>query len=306
MTAPETAHMHEPTPDVATAVVVERALTSGSFDDPPVPWWSFTKTILATAALVLVNEGKLALDVPLKGRRYTLRQLLQHRSGLSDYGALKAYREAVERGDPPWSVGELLQRVSVLRTFEPEARWFYSNIGYLHVRQLIEDTAGEPIGTAAARLVFAQLCVGGASFATEPEHLVVTRWGNARNYHPGWVYHGLAIGPPAAAALILARLMDGELLPSELMGAMQDAFPLDVTIEGRPWRAPGYGLGLMIDRANGKTSFVGHSGQDTSSTAAVYHFPSRRPVVTAAAFAPVANEALVEHRVVEIARALQG
>ena len=43
-----------------------------------VPWWSFTKTVIAAAALVLVRDGKLLLDTPVTGKPFTLRQLLQH------------------------------------------------------------------------------------------------------------------------------------------------------------------------------------------------------------------------------------
>jgi D-alanyl-D-alanine carboxypeptidase len=312
MAKPEHKHESPSVPDVTTAVVVDGALVEGHLADPPVPWWSFTKTILAAAALALVDAGRLSLDTPLAGRRYTLRQLLQHRAGLSDYGALRAYREAVARGDVPWTVAELLERVSVLRTWEPETVWLYSNIGYLFVRQLIERTTGETIGAAVARLVLAPLDIAEARFATMPDDLNATRWGNAGGYDPGWVYHGLMIGPPAAAALALDRLLRGSLLPPALLHAMREPFPLDVTVpvnvtvQDRPWRAPNNGLGLMIDIADGSVSFLGHSGQDTSSTAAVYHFPTRRPCVTAAAFAPLENEAVVEHRVVEISRGLQG
>src|SRR5258708_10761012 len=51
-----------------------------------VPWWSFTKTVIAAAALALVRDGKLGLDEAVPGRPFTLRQLLQHRAGLTTYG----------------------------------------------------------------------------------------------------------------------------------------------------------------------------------------------------------------------------
>src|SRR3546814_14718357 len=38
-----------------------------------VPWWSFTKTVIAIAALRLVERGALALDAPLAGEDYSLR-----------------------------------------------------------------------------------------------------------------------------------------------------------------------------------------------------------------------------------------
>ena len=51
-------------------------------DQARVPWWSFTKTALAAAALQLVARGQLGLDDRIDGRPYTLRQLLQHRAGV--------------------------------------------------------------------------------------------------------------------------------------------------------------------------------------------------------------------------------
>ena len=295
-----------PDVEVVTAIVVDGMLAAGDVADAPVPWWSFTKTVLAAAALVLVDAGRLTLDTPLAGRRYTLRQLLQHRAGVPDYGSLDAYHDAVARGRSPWPVGKLLARVySHAPGFEPGTSWMYSNVGYLFVRQLIEHATGEEIGEALSHLVLTPLGIAHAGFARTPEELVGTRWGNAGTYHPGWVYHGLMVGSPAAAALLLDRLLRGDLLSSASSRAMRESFRLGAPIPGRPWQAPGYGLGLMIE-TTAPPSFMGHSGQGTSSTGAVYHFPARASSVTAAAFAPVHDQGLVEQRVVEIARGIGG
>jgi hypothetical protein len=53
-------------------------------DAPTMPWWSLSKTVIAAAALALVKRGRLTLDDPVVGESYTLRQLLQHTSGLPD------------------------------------------------------------------------------------------------------------------------------------------------------------------------------------------------------------------------------
>jgi CubicO group peptidase (beta-lactamase class C family) len=295
-----------PDVEVVTATVVDGTLAAGDVADAPVPWWSFTKTVLAAAALVLVDAGRLTLDAPLAGRRYTLRQLLQHRAGVPDYGSLDAYHDAVARGRSPWPVGKLLAQVySQAPGFEPGTSWMYSNVGYLFVRQLIEHATGEEIGAALSRLVLAPLGIAHAGFARTPEELVGTRWGNARTYHPGWVYHGLMVGSPAAAALLLDRLLRGDLLSSASLRAMRESFRLGAPIPGRPWQAPGYGLGLMIE-TTAPRSFMGHTGQGPSSPGAVYHFPARANSVTAAAFAPVDDQGLVEQRVVEIARGIGG
>jgi CubicO group peptidase (beta-lactamase class C family) len=292
----------EPAAEMATAIVVGGKLAAGGLADPPVPWWSFTKTVLAAAALVLVERGRLSLDAPLAGRAYTLRQLLQHRAGVPEYGALVDYHAAVASGDTPWPVMELLARVkSHVPVFEPGQGWLYSNVGYLFVRQIIEDAADEEIGQAVVRLVLAPLGISHAGFAETPDDLVSIRSGIAAGYHPGWVYHGLLIGPLAAAALLLDRLMTGGLLSPSSLQAMQDGFRLGGPIPGRPWQAPSYGLGLMVE-ADSVRRFIGHTGGGPSSTVAVYHFPGGTRAVTVATSAPMNDQGMVEQRAVDIAR----
>src|SRR6516165_2846276 len=100
-------------------------------DRTRVPWWSFTKTALATAALQLVARGQCRLDARIDGRPYTLRQLLHHRAGVPNYGNLACYHEAVRRGEKPWTVGQMLERVGADRLdFDPGKGWRYSNVGY--------------------------------------------------------------------------------------------------------------------------------------------------------------------------------
>ncbi len=102
--------MTDAPPDrVITATVGDSTIQATS--DAPAPWWSFGKTVLASAALMLVVQGRLYLDAPVRGQLYTLRQLLGHRAGLRCYGTVRAYHEAVATGDAPWPVADLLRRV---------------------------------------------------------------------------------------------------------------------------------------------------------------------------------------------------
>jgi len=266
----------------------------------PVPWWSLTKTAIASAALVLVGGGRLALDEPLDSRPYTLRQLLQHTAGVPEYGALAAYHEAVGRRESPWSVDDLLRRVDAERLlFTPGAEWAYSNVGYLLVRRLIENETGERFDTALRRLVFEPLGVPEVRIARDPADLDPTAWGNPDRYHPGWVYHGLAVGTPGEAALFVDRLLAGQLLPAELLRAMLEVHPVGGPIAGRPWRSPGYGLGIMVDAGSPRGRCMGHTGGGPGSVAASFHFPDLRPTKTVAAFAPVEDPGMVERAVLE-------
>jgi len=281
-----------------TAFVEAGQLVAHNERSLPVPWWSLTKTALAAGALALVAAGRLALDAPVPSRPFTLRQLLQHTAGVPNYGELAVYHEAVKRRDEPWPPDELLRRVGSDRLlFDPGQGWAYSNVGYLLVRGIIEEAAGEPIGTALGRLVFVPLGVPAVKLAREPKDLDATAWGNAAGYHPGWVYHGLAVGTPAEAAVFLHRLMVGQLLPAALLDAMCARYSLGGPVEGRPWRTAGYGLGVMMDVASSRGRCIGHTGQGPGSVAAAYHFPDLDPSRTAAAFAPVGDQAVVERAV---------
>ena len=69
---------------------------ASAHDTSIVPLWSITKTCLAAGALVLVAGGRLDLERPLAGHRFTLRQLLQHTSGLACYTDMAAYEAAAQ------------------------------------------------------------------------------------------------------------------------------------------------------------------------------------------------------------------
>jgi CubicO group peptidase (beta-lactamase class C family) len=256
--------------------------TEGPDCAPLVPWWSFTKTAIAAAALTLVRDGALALDEPANGKAYTLRQLLQHTSGLGDYGEHAGYHAAVARGDDPWSLGDLLRKVGADRPRRPPGSdWHYSNIGYAIARGLIEATAGAPLDAVLRRAVFTPLGLTRVRLALGRADLDAVSMGAAAGYHPGWVYHGLLLGPLHEAARLLDALLGGRLLPPDLLREMLAARPIGGTVPGRPWRAPAYGLGLMTEAGSGEP--VGHTGGGPGSTIAVYRrVPMTGPVVVAA------------------------
>ncbi len=266
-----------------------------------VPWWSCAKTVLAGAALRLVAEGRLPLDEPVRGRSFTLRQLLQHRAGLRCYGTSRAYHAAVAAGGRPWAPREMLRRVDAeTLSYEPGQGWAYSNVGYLLVRRIIEEETVVPLGAALERLVFGPLGISGVTVARERADLDATAWGNTRGYDPGWVYHGLLVGPPGAAALFLHRLLAGDLLPPDLLGRMCDGHQVNEALPGRPWRTASYGLGLMIGQGEPPGDYVGHTGGGPGSTSAVYRLAGRS-AGTGAAFAPVEDPGMVESRALELA-----
>lgn len=269
---------------VSHLAVVENGTVVESYDaDVMVPWWSVTKTVIAAAALVLVQQKTLSLDEPLAGQPYTLRRLLQHRAGIANYDGLASYHEAVAAGEDPWPVPVLLERTDAARLrYEPGQGWAYSNIGYLLVRQLIEQTCGD-FGDALARLVLGPLEIDDARLARSRVDLdgVITV---PASYHPGWVYHGLIIGPLKSAGVFMDRVLGGRLLAPALLEEMCRAQPVGGPVAGRPWQVPAYGLGLMAGVATDGQRAIGHTGGGPGSIIAVYQRPEAPTRFTAATF----------------------
>lgn len=250
-----------------------------------VPWWSFTKTLIAAAALALARDGVLRLDDLLPGRPYSLRLLLQHCAGLADYGGLKSYHDAVSRDEAAWPYQTLLREADAERLrFEPGRGWGYSNIGYLMARQHLEALCDESLNALLRRLVLDPLEIAGARVALTRGDLDGVTLGSVSSYDPQWVYHGLVVGPLHDAALLLHRLLTTDFLPADLLAEMSGGWPVAGIIEGRPWRTTAYGLGVMTGTGPEDSRVIGHTGGGPGSVIAVYHHPDAAPTFTAAAF----------------------
>jgi len=288
---------------------IHRAKIEGSrkpvLNDSPAllfPWWSVTKTVIATCALQLIAQGRLTLDQALPGHPYTLGQLLQHRAGVPDYGKLAAFHETVRRGDQAWTVDDLLERVDVeKRDFDPGEGWAYSNVGCLFVRQIIEKTVDDDIGAAIQTLIFDPLDIHSVRLAIEPSDLDDIAWGNKGRYHPGWVYHGLLVSTALDSVRFLKGLMLGQLLPLQLFNITKTGHSIDGTWPDRQWEQARYGLGLMTGTMSEVGRTFGHSGVGLHCVSAVYNFPDCRPPCTVAAFNESNDQGHDEWAVVRLA-----
>ena len=131
-----------------------------------------------------------------------------------------------------YGAAEMLARANANQlVYEPGKGWGYSNIGYFHVRQLIERPTRSPLGAALTDLVLKPLAIGRVRLASDRSDF-------SPRYDPKWVYHGLLVGPLDQAALLLERLLTGDLLPQPLRSAMLDRYRVDGPISGRPWKVP--------------------------------------------------------------------
>jgi D-alanyl-D-alanine carboxypeptidase len=262
--------------------------------------YSVTKTLVAAGLLRLVAAGRLELDGAMAtllpefpvAARVTLRQLLQHRSGLPDYGGLAAYHDAVRSGATPWREAEFIERTEAFRLrFAPGQGWAYSNIGYMLLRRVLERAGGDDMATVLRRELFAPLGATSASVPVEQADLAGFTFGPsaifggalvAERYHPGWIATGVVGASVADAARLVHGIFTTALLPAALRDAMHDAMPVGGPFPGRPCRRPGYGLGLMVEMSEETGPVWGHTGGGPGCTPAVYHFPRHDPPRTVA------------------------
>ena len=268
--------------------------------DLMVPWWSFTKTVLAATALTLVRDRLINLDEPLLDQPFTLRQLLRHEAGLADYGELAQYHAAVNNSEPAWSAAEMMQRLDGARLrYSPGTGWRYSNVGYWLIGRLIERLTDLTLDDAVMQRALAPMGLSNVRFAKTRADLQASILGSASTYDPAWVYHGLLIGHVSQAALFLDRLLCTDLLPTALLQDMQTARIVGGPIPGRPWITPGYGLGVMQGAIAGGYTLTGHTGCGPGSVIAVYRINDGDTAVCCAAFEQGASEGAVEAVVVE-------
>ncbi|MEV6139532.1 serine hydrolase domain-containing protein [Nocardia sp. NPDC051990] len=235
-------------------------------DDAQVRIASNTKTFVAAVVLQLVGEGRIQLDAPIErylpyvvrgpggdGNLITVRNLLQHTSGIPDYLVRLNLRspEALQQYRSP----DQLIRIGLdaPAQFPPGSRFGYSNTDYLLVGKLIEQVTGRPVGVEVTNRILIPLELRDTYWPEFPLENVI-RGPHPRAYQvvngarvditdidPGW---GLADGALVATGADLNRffsaLLAGELLrPTELAEMQHTIQTMD------PAQPSDAGLGLF-------------------------------------------------------------
>ncbi|MFK4187983.1 serine hydrolase domain-containing protein [Streptomyces sparsogenes] len=153
---------------------------------------STVKTFVATVALQLVGEGRLALDDTVDrwlpglvsghgndGRRITVRQLLQHTSGLRGYTSIPelfpagySARGYYENRFRRYTAGELVAAaVGRPPNSEPGAAYRYSNTNYVVTGMIIEKVTGRPWRTEVHDRIVRPLGLSGTTLPGDQPYL---------------------------------------------------------------------------------------------------------------------------------------
>ena len=131
---------------------------------------SFTKQFTATAIMLLVHDSKLHYDdhltdffpgFPAYGKSITVRNLLNHTSGLPDYEDLlmKQYPSTPEEQVPQIHDAGVLTLLEQQTSgkFAPGSKWEYSNSGYAVLAMIVEKASGKSFGKFLQERIFTPL-----------------------------------------------------------------------------------------------------------------------------------------------------
>ncbi|RPF25514.1 D-alanyl-D-alanine carboxypeptidase [Streptomyces sp. Ag109_G2-6] len=233
-----------------------------------------TNTFVATALLQMEAEGKLSLDDSVErflpglvtgngndGRAITVRQLLNHTSGLYDFLADAQYAATYLSGDGflqhRYDTLTPEQRVKVALSheppFRPGARHWYSNTNDVLAALVLEKAAGRPYAAEVGRRIIEPLDLKATSnpgtnsllprpsargysrlFADRPERIDdVTEANPSQSWGNGDI-----ISSTADLNRFYEALMRGRLLPPQQLKEMK------TTVDNPDFPGASYGLGI--------------------------------------------------------------
>ncbi|MDX2827698.1 class A beta-lactamase-related serine hydrolase [Streptomyces ipomoeae] len=250
---------------------------------------SITKTFVATVLLQLEAEGRLSLDDKVEtwlpgvvrgkghdGRRITVRQLLNHTSGVFDYTSDEGLGRDVFLADGflknryrTWKPQELVAIAMKHKPdFAPGTSWSYSNTNYLLAGMVIESVTGnsyadeirdrviDPLGLHATRLP------GTDPNVPKPHSRAYSKLAESTT---GKTYDVTKLNPSVAGAAgelisssadlnrFYSALLRGELLPRKQLAEMKTTVPVGGGLGG-------YGLGLIERKLSCGVRLWGHGG----------------------------------------------
>jgi CubicO group peptidase (beta-lactamase class C family) len=158
---------------------------------------SFTKQFTAMTVMLLVHDGKLRYDealteifpdFPAYGKTVTVRNLLNHTSGLPDYEDLM---DALEKTKGPlWTPDKQIQDAEVLELlkkekagkFAPGTSWSYSNSGYVVLGLIVAKVSGKSYREFLHEKIFAPLKMNHTLVFQKGQNEVVNRaFGHCKN-----------------------------------------------------------------------------------------------------------------------------
>lgn len=229
---------------------------------------SVTKTYVAALVLQLSEEGWLRLDDPVRNHlpeltmvspEITVRQLLDHTSGLADVFNETTRTGIEQHPEHAWTTGELLKTLHA-PWYQPGEGWAYANTNYYLLGMIAERVTGAALADEIQRRFLGPLGLAHTRMLTADaaQHEMLS---------PAWATIFWASGAMTASAADLALWGDalyGDRVLTEASGAEMIKLNRD-----------DYGLGLQRVELPGVVGY-GHTGLLNTYTSLLIHLPVQR------------------------------
>ena len=271
---------------------------------------SITKVFVAVVVLQLVEDGKLELDDPLSrylpdysASRVTIRQLLNHTSGIPDYSMSDDFnKELLTHREHRWTAAEVLALVKDKKhEFAAGTDYFYSNTDYILLGEVIKEVSGRSWAQEVRRRILDPLRLNSTHIAgcetvpmpVVPGYFDADNDGDVENIETGGPWPALETSEGPAGAIVSTgpdllafgdALFHGRLVQDSTLRAMVTEGPYHP-------RYSNYGLGLEILRPDYRTTIWGHGGFLPGFKSALWYVPSRDAAIVVLANDARANPA---------------
>lgn len=266
---------------------------------------SMGKQFTATAVMMLVEAGKVGLDDPLakyfadapaSWNEVTVRQLLSHTAGFTDYPEKFDFRK-------DWTEDELLKVVErIPLAYPPGTKWEYSNLGYLTLGLLIHRVTGKFYGDFLQERIFQPLDMKTTRIISEadivPNRAAGYRLDKGELKNQEWVAPMLnttADGSLYFSVLDLAK-WDAALYTEKLLKRSSlDLMWTPVRLKNGEPNKDGYGFGWIVGSRHGHR-VVHHDGAWQGFKSAIARYvDDRLTVVVLANLAEAEPGKMAEH-----------
>jgi D-alanyl-D-alanine carboxypeptidase len=250
---------------------------------------SVTKQFTSAAVMMLVEQGKLALDdeitkffpdYPTQGKRITVEHLLTHTSGIKSYTGLPAWRGLWGK---EYTTPELIDFFkNEPMDFEPGEKYLYNNSAYFLLGALIEKASGIPYPEFVSKNVFAPLGMRRTRYGDTGPVLPGRAQGYAKEGSTFVNAPYLSMTQPGAAGALVSTVDDlaawdaavsaGKLLTAASWQRIFTPYRL------KNGKSTGYGFGWQVGTFEGHPVFE-HGGGIHGFSAYVVRLPENRVYV---------------------------
>jgi len=269
---------------------------------------SVSKQFTAAAVLLLVERKQIALDddirkyfpeIPAYEKPITVRELLNHTSGLRDWGEVESIAgwPRTTRAYTHAHVLEIISRQHALN-YPPGTAWSYTNSGYNLAAMLVERVSGTSLQAFSRKEFFEPLGMTSTQWRDDFRKIVPNRaiaydqkgqeWRQDMPFEDIYGNGGLLT---TVGDLLKwnSNLASGKLHP-EIFAQMQQPSTLS---DGHPIN---YGLGFFLETIQGLPS-VDHSGATAAYRAWLGRIPSKGLSVAVLCNASTANTTDMAHQI---------